>query len=60
MATVMDPDVRHAGYPSCEAQEVFARAAVLVCDQEGLIGCIALWEEEEKHAEGPPEKVSSP
>lgn len=42
MATVMDPDVRDAGDSSRKAQEILAGAAVLVCDQQALIGCAAL------------------
>lgn len=42
MATVMDPDMRHTRDPTGKAQEVLPGSAMLVCDEETLVGCVTL------------------
>lgn len=42
MTAVMDPDVRHTRDSSGKAQQVFPSSAMLVRNQETLIGCITL------------------
>ena len=41
-AAVSHPDVRHTGHTAGQTQQVLPGAAVLVCNQQALIGCLTL------------------